>query len=112
MNNAVQQYKGKSLFHKAKFSFSLPGLFLLPEEDFPQDMLPCSRPSVETHVVMKLTEMLPHGMVDFGVTYGVNYCGSSNGMDRGIFVRKSSFKFGKDKGTRRYRYFMKFAINK
>ncbi|GIZ00123.1 hypothetical protein CEXT_439751 [Caerostris extrusa] len=68
------------------------------------------RPS--RHVVMKLTKMLPHGMVEFGVAYGVNYCGSSNGMDRGIYVRKSSLKFGKDERTRRYRYFMKFAINK
>ncbi|GIY18309.1 hypothetical protein CDAR_589611 [Caerostris darwini] len=90
----------------------LPGIFLLQEEDVPQDTLPCSRPSVETHAVMKLTKMLPHGIVEFGVAYDVNYCGGSNGMDRGIFVRKSSFKFGKDKRTRRCRYFMKFAINK
>ncbi|GIY18310.1 hypothetical protein CDAR_589621 [Caerostris darwini] len=90
----------------------LSGIFFLPEEDVPEDILPLSRPSVETHVVMKLTKILPHGMLEFGVAYGVNYCGSSNGMDRGIFVRKSSFNFGEDKRTRRHRYFMKFAMNK
>ncbi|GIZ00125.1 hypothetical protein CEXT_439761 [Caerostris extrusa] len=57
----------------------LPGTFVFPEEEVPQDLLPCSRPSVETHVVMKLTEMLPHGMVEFEVASGVNYCGSSMG---------------------------------
>ncbi|GIY18312.1 hypothetical protein CDAR_589641 [Caerostris darwini] len=98
-------------FTRQNLGYLLPGLLLLPQEDVSQDKPPCSRPSFETHVVMKLTEMLPRGMVEFEVAYGENYCGSSNGMDLGIFVGKSSFKFGKDKRTRRHRYFMKFARN-
>ncbi|GIY18311.1 hypothetical protein CDAR_589631 [Caerostris darwini] len=99
-------------FTGQNLGFLLAGRFLLPEEDVPQDKSPCSRHSVEIHAVMKLTEMLQYGLVEFGVAHGVNYCGSSNGMDRGIFVRKSSFKFGEDKRTWRHRYFMKFAISK